>query len=314
MSETFQGCVPLLRVTRSGVQDNLHRGAVVVVDDEGNDLMSFGDPDTQAYIRSAAKPIQALPMMLSGAPEAFGFDDADIAIICGSHQGGEAQVRQVRSILSKAAVTEVYLKSGEGIADNCSGKHAGMLSTCKLQGLDLASYLQPDHPHQVKIRETIGTVCGIRPAQIRLGIDGCGAPIHYMSVRNMALGYARMSRPEKHFDAKFADAVKRITRAMTANAGGHTGEPDYAGVLGDARLLTKVGGNGGYCAAVIGKGIGFAMKVEDGSTLPTKPVFIEVMRRMGVISDAESASLAGKFNPPVTNRRGAVIGEIELLF
>ena len=153
MSERGQGpAVPLVRVTRSGVQDNLHRGAAVVADDTGKVLLSFGSGDMRAYIRSSAKPIQAIPVFTSGAVEAFGFDDADVAIICGSHRGGPEQVAQVRAILTKAGLTEEHLKSGDGIADNCSGKHAGMLSACKHQGLDLADYLEPDHPHQRRIR------------------------------------------------------------------------------------------------------------------------------------------------------------------
>ena len=219
----------------------------------------------------------------------------------------------MRSILAKAGVAEEFLKSGTGIADNCSGKHAGLLAGCKRLGLDLAGYLEPDHPYQRKIKETVANICGVPADYILVGIDGCGAPIHYLPVHNMALGYARMSRPEKHFDAATAGAIQRITRAMGAHAGGHTGEPKYADVLGEVRLLTKGGGNGVYCAGAVGHGIGFAMKVEDGSSVPIMPVFTEAMRRLGVLSDAEAAKFVEKFQPPVTNRRGTVVGAIELL-
>jgi len=305
--------VPLVRVTRAGVQDNLHCGTVVVVDDSGKVLLSFGDPDTLGYIRSAAKPIQAIPVLMSGAPEEFGFDDADIAIICGSHRGGDQQVTQVRSILAKAGLTEQLLQSGAGIRDNCSGKHSGKLSACKHLGYDLASYLDPAHPHQQKILATVAEVCGMEPGEIHVGIDGCGAPIHYIPVRNMALGYARMSRPAEHFDDRTTAAVERIIRAMAANPGDHTGEPEYADALGEVRFISKSGGNGVYCAGVVGKGIGFAMKVADGSSQPLKPVFTEVMRRLGVLSDEEAAVFRDRFWQPVENRRGTVVGEVELL-
>jgi len=313
--------VPLARVTRAGVQDNLHYGALAVVDDSGSALFDCGDPGTRGYIRSAAKPIQAIPVLISGAPEAFGLGDADVAIICGSHRGGEAQVAQVRSILAKAGLSEEQLQSGSGIEDNCSGKHSGKLSACKHLGYDLEGYLDPAHPHQKAILETIAQVCALEPDEIHIGVDGCGAPIHYIPVRSMALGYARLSRPEKHFDAPTAAAVKRITRAMAASPGGHTGEPEYVDALGggggggggEIRFISKSGGNGVYCAGVIGKGVGFAVKVADGSGVPLKPVFTEVMRRLGVLSDDEAAVFRDRFWPAVKNRRGTVVGEVEVL-
>lgn len=305
--------VPLVRVNRSGVQDNLHRGAAVAVDDGGSVLLSFGDPGARAYIRSAAKPIQALPVILSGAADAYGFNDADLAIICGSHKGGDDQIAQVRSILAKAGLSEGQLKSGGGIADNCSGKHAGMLAASNHAGFDLEGYLEPDHPHQGSILETLGRVCGLEASEIALGTDGCGAPIHYIPVLNMALGYARMSRPGRHFDEPTCRAVERITRAMQAHPGGHTGEPDYAEALEGARLLTKGGGSGIYCAGVPGRGIGFAMKVEDGASAPLRPVFTEVMRRLGILTDEEAALFRERFWPKVVNRRGTTVGDVELL-
>ena len=305
--------VPLVRFTRSGVQDSLHRGSAVVVDDDAKVLMAFGDPGASGYIRSAAKPIQAIPVLTSGAADAFALDDADVAIVCGSHRGGDEQVAQVRAILSKIGLAESDLKSGQGIRDNCSGKHAGMLATCQHLGEDASSYTDPKHPHQQRILSTLAQVTGQAPDSIHVGIDGCGAPIHYLTVRHMALGYARLSRPERHFDASTAAALRRITRAMAANAGGHTGEPEYTQVLGEVRFLSKAGGCGVYCAGVVGRGIGFATKVEDGSGLPLKPVFIEVMRRLGVLSDAAAAVLRERFVPAPVNRRGVAVGEVQLV-
>ena len=314
MAETTDRTVPLARLTRAGVQDNLHRGAAVAVDDAGTVLMAIGDPGMCGYIRSAAKPIQAIPVLVSGAAAAFGLSDSDIGIICGSHRGGDEQVAQVRAILAKAGVAEEMLKSGHGIRDNCSGKHSGMLATCRYLEEDLATYTSPDHPHQRRILCTLATVCDLDAASIHVGIDGCGAPIHFFPIRSMALGYARLSRPEHHFDQRTVAAVRRIIPAMAANSGGHTGEPEYADALGDVRFITKSGGYGVYCAGAVDRGIGFAMKVEDGSGIPLRPVFTEVMRRLGVLSDAEAAVCRERFWQPVVNRRGTVVGNTELLF
>lgn len=314
MSDADVGTVPLVRLTRAGVQDNLHRGAAVAVDDSGQTLMAIGDPGTCGYIRSAAKPIQAIPVLTSGAAAAFGFSEADVAIMCGSHRGGDEQTAQVRAILAKAGISEELLRSGSGIRDNCSGKHSGMLSACRHLGEDLSTYTSLEHPHQQRILSTIATVCDLPVESIHIGIDGCGAPIHYFSIRHMAIGYARMSRPVLHFDDATVAAIERIIPAMAANSGGHTGEPEYAEVLGEVRFVTKAGGYGVYCGGVVGRGVGFAMKVEDGSSVPLKPVFTEVMRRLGVLSDVEAAVFRERFWKPVQNRRGTTVGETQLLF
>jgi L-asparaginase II len=306
--------VPLLCVSRAGVQDNFHRGAAVAVDDEGKVLLAVGDPSCRGYIRSAAKPIQAIPVLACGAAAAFGLDEADIAIVCGSHRGGDEQVRQVRAVLAKAGVAEAHLAAGSGIRDNCSGKHSGMLSACKHLGEELAGYTCLSHPHQQRILKTLANVCGLPVDDIHVGVDGCGAPIHYFPIRHMALGYARLSRPEMHFTPAIATAVRRIIPAMAAHPVGHTGEPAYAEALGEARFLTKAGGSGVYCAGVVDRGIGFAMKVEDGSPVPLKVVFTEVMRRLGVLSEQEAALFRERFCPTVVNRRGAMVGKTKLLF
>ncbi|MFO7900320.1 MAG: asparaginase [Planctomycetota bacterium] len=310
----FTNSVPLAVVTRSGVQDTLHRGSAVVVDAAGAVLEEVGERDTRAYIRSAAKPIQCIPVITSGAAEAFGLDDADIAIICGSHRGGGEQVRQVRSILRKCGIGEDRLEAGAGIRDNCSGKHAGMLAACKHLGYPLAGYTSPSHPHQQAIIETLRAVCRLADDEIHVGVDGCSAPIHCFSIQKMARGYARMSMPDEHFADPTAGAIRRITAAMAAHPEGHTGEPAYRDVLGDdVRLLTKAGGNGVYCAGVVGRGIGFAMKIEGGDRTPLLPVFTRLMRRVGVFSGEQASEIQRRFWPAVENRRGETVGTIEVL-
>jgi len=305
--------VPLTREMRSGVSDMVHRGWVVVVDDTGKRLLALGTGEPKAYIRSAAKPMQCLPVILSGAANAFGLDDKDIAIICGSHVGGAEQVAQVRSILSKAGLTEQDLQSGSGVADECSGKHSGMLVACKHLGYPTANYAAPDHPHQQAILKVIREVCRIE-GLVHIGVDGCSAPIHYLRVADMALGFARMSVPERHFDDATAAAIRRITRAMWLAPKGHTGEPGYAAVLGaEPALLTKAGGGGVYCAGIVGRGIGFAMKVEHGSPLPLVPVFLRTLEMLGLLPAGREQEIMQQFCPPVKNRRGQLVGKIEVV-
>ncbi len=314
MRNILPDSIPLAVVTRSGVSDTLHRGSVVVVDESGSVLYEAGDRRTLAYIRSAAKPVQCIPVITGGAADAFGFSDDDIAIACGSHRGGPEQVAQVRGMLRKCGLDEGQLTCGSGIDDNCSGKHAAMLAACKHQGLPLEDYVNATHPHQRAVLRVLAAVCDLAETEFHIGIDGCSAPIHYLRLEMMARGFARLSRADKHFDGPTASAVERITRAMWAAPDGHTGEPLYRDVLGEApRLLTKIGGCGVYCAAVVGQGVGFAMKVDDGNSIAIHPVFAEVMRRVGVLSDAEAAEITARFSRPVDNRRGQIVGDIQLL-
>jgi L-asparaginase II len=314
MNAPLPHSIPLAVITRSGVPDTVHRGSVVVVDAGGTVLLELGDRATRAYIRSAAKPIQAIPVLTSGAAEAFGLTDDDVAIICGSHKGRPAQVEQVLGILAKCGLTREQLRSGSGIRDNCSGKHAGMLAACRHRGLPLDSYLDSGHPHQRTVLIALSEVCGMPPAEIHVGVDGCSAPIHYFSIERMARGYARLSRPGAAFDEPVAGAVERITRAMWAAPAGHTGEPLYRKVLGaEPRLLAKIGGNGVYCAGVVGRGVGLAMKIDDGTSTPVRHIFVEIMRRLGVIADDEATAIVRRLLPTVRNRRRQVVGAVQVV-
>jgi L-asparaginase II len=306
--------VPLAVITRSGVVDTIHRGSVVVVDDRGRVLLELGDRATRAYIRSAAKPIQAIPVLTSGAADAFRLTDDDVAIICGSHKGRRPQIEQVLGLLAKCGLTRDDLRSGSGIADNCSGKHAGMLAACCHQGLPLDSYLHPEHPHQQAILRILTQVCRIEPAEVHVGVDGCSAPIHHFPIEQMALGFARLSRPAAHFDGPTAAVISRITRAMWAAPAGHTGEPLYRKVLGpEPRLLVKIGGNGVYCCGIPGRGIGLAMKIDDGTSTPLRHVFVELLQRLGFVTGDEAAAVVRRLLPTVRNRRRHVVGEVRVV-
>lgn len=306
--------VPLMRVTRGGEQDVLFRGCVAVVDDTGSQLFSLGDGHMGIHIRSSAKSIQCIPIILSGAADAFKFDDDDIAIISGSHVGEAAQVAQVRSILAKCGLDEKNLMCGGGIGDWCSGKHAGMLACSKHLGLPLDTYTSPTHPHQQKILEFLRSVCLVE-GKIPIAIDGCSAPIHFIPLHNAALGYARMSRPERHFEPATAAAISRITNAVWNAPDGHTGEPLFREILHDGpRILAKEGGSGFYCCSIIGRGVGFGFKIESGDKIPLRDVLFRMLRRLDVISDSEHQALVAKFGHKVLNRYGQTVGEVEMLF
>jgi len=301
----------LAHALRGGAIDNVHRGCVAVVDLAGQAQFALGDPDYRAFLRSSGKPLQALALVELGGAETFGLTDDELAIICASHSGGELQVRTVRSVLDKIGVDESALRAGGGIKDNCSGKHAGMLALARLRGHPVDGYFERDHPIQALIMERVSEMCGLPSEEIGVATDGCGAPIFAMPLRNMALGYGRLANPGQLPPAR-AQAARRIARAMQ-NHPELVGGLDFRPIC-DGKIVAKSGASGCYCAGFCGKGLGFAMKVADGSSVPVYPAFFEVARRMELIDEDEFGRYADAHPSIVKNRRGQVVGEVRVVF
>lgn len=309
------GAVPLLSQWRGGEPDLAHRGFACLVDAAGKCLWSLGDAHARAFFRSSAKPLQALAMVESGAADAFGLDEADLAIACGSHQGGPAQQEQVRSLLARCGLGPEALRCGDGLADQCSGKHAGMLAACRHLALPTASYLDRDHPWQRRALATVCEWCAVDPGSVPLAVDGCSAPTFSLPLYNMALGFARLARA-----AAAPGPVARLLRAMCAHPG-HTGEPDMrpyalAGRASPlpAAFVTKLGANGVHCAAIPGAGLGFAMKVADGASAPRWPVLTRALETAGLIAPETVRAMARDLWPRIETRRGEPAGELRLEF
>ncbi len=296
----------LVHEIRGGCLDNIHRGTVMVVDLKEETIFSQGEAAKEAFIRSSAKPLQALPVFECGALEKFNLTDAESAILCGSHIGGPLQVETVRSILSKIGRTEQDLECGGGIEDNCSGKHAGMLILAKIMQTDHQNYSLPEHPVQKLVRQTVQELCGIQ-GEMRSATDGCGVPIFYMPLRNMALAYARLAVPDS-LPPQRVTACRKIVTCMQSHPA-MTGEPDFFSVCRPV-FFSKSGANGLYCAGIPEKGIGIALKIDDGASLPARAALLSILSRLEIIQPEEYQQLVQNFVPPVMNRRGAVVGKI----
>lgn len=307
------GGVHLATMTRGDEIDSVHFGMACMVDAGGKVLWAMGDPGSRAYIRSSAKPLQALTMIHSGAAEAFKLEEPDLAIICGSHKGGPDQVRQVRGILAKCGLDESHLGCGDGLADQCSGKHAGMLAGCKHRGLPLEGYLDPAHPWQRSILDTVSERCGLVPADIALADDGCSAPTFGMPLYNMALGFARMGLDAAK-PGNSQGGPARLFRAMIAQFI-HTGEPDMRGFeAGGGVPVTKGGANGVHCASFPSLGVGFALKIADGSAAARWPVFTGALERTGLIRPETAELMRAILWPHITTRKGVPAGGVHLAF
>ena len=204
---------PMVEITRDARLESLHRGAVAVVDARGKLVASLGNPKQPVYLRSAAKPFQALALVCSGAADAFGVTEEELAIICGSHSGEARHVALLEGLLHRTGLRAEQLHCGihppfdaqarrtlveSGLAptvlhNNCSGKHAGMLVTSKHLGLTLEDYTDPDHGVQTAIRGILAFLAGLEPDEIEIGTDGCAVPAFYVPLRSFSLAMARLA-------------------------------------------------------------------------------------------------------------------------
>jgi L-asparaginase II len=292
---------PLAALTRGPLVESVHRGRLAICDPDGKVLRAVGDPEASIYARSSAKPFQALPLVLSGAADAFGLTDRELAVVCASHNAEDPHLAAVKSILEKASLTEDDLQSGahlplhEPEADrlirrgeeprpihgNCSGKHAGMLAVCVYEGYETATYRDPAHPLQRCILGLIAQVCGLREDEVLVAGDNCGVPAFALPLRSFATGLARLATGNDLPD-ELALAALRIGGAMRAHpfmvAG--TGRFD-TDLMVSTDLLVK-GGAEAVLAAGSQDGWGMALKISDGSVRAVRPAALAALGGMGV--------------------------------
>lgn len=336
--------LPIFELTRGKTIESIHNGAIVVVDVYGKLVAAHGNPDTITFLRSSAKPFQALPFIEHGGQEFYHLTPREIALMCASHSGTDEHVSVALEIQAKTGVSESDLLCGvhypydSSTSDalrerkeqptpnrhNCSGKHTGMLAFARMEHLSTGDYIENEHPIQQEIRQTFAEMCGLPGEQVALGIDGCSAPNFAVPLRSAALAFARLMDPEtgKVLPPARAAACRTITTAMMENPGMVGGPGRFDTRLMDTahgRILIKAGAEGyqgiGLAPGALGPGspaLGIALKIGDGDArAKTRPaVVMEVLRQLGALSPAELDLLA-EFGPtfPVLNWRKIRVGE-----
>ncbi|MFI7577634.1 asparaginase [Micromonospora sp. NPDC049497] len=292
MGKTYEGGAPLAEVVRSGFVEGVHRGSVVVLDATGALLTGAGDVTSPIFPRSSNKPMQAVAMLRAGLPLT---DPADVALVSASHAGEEFHLARVGALLARAGLDssalhcppdlpvgeearEAVLRAGGGPTRtqmNCSGKHSGMLLTCRAAGWPLDGYWRPEHPLQQRLLQAVEEFTGESVAAT--GVDGCGAPVLAVSLTGLAGAYLRLVGAEPGSEARtVADAM----RAHPEIVGG-TRADDTRLMRGVPGLLAKVGAEGVIAAAVPGVGA-VALKIDDGAARARMPVLVSGLRRLGV--------------------------------
>ncbi|HEY3203381.1 MAG TPA: asparaginase [Thermoanaerobaculia bacterium] len=330
----------LARVYRGTRVESAHRGSVAVADEKGTILAGCGDASILIYTRSAAKPFQAMPLLLAGGEKRFDLGDREIALMCASHGGEPRHVRLAAQLLRRGGFSIRDLLCGaqspmhDGSAreltrrgepttalhNNCSGKHAGMLLACRLLGLPHAHYTEPGHPLQRRIRALLARYAGIPEERITVAVDGCNLPVFRLPLSSLAVAYARLMAGRLPGEDRASSAARvRIVRAMArspemvAGAGRFTTEFIETG---RGRWIGKEGAEGVYAVGFRppGKGrpaTGIAFKIEDGSARPRDAVTLAILDRLGELPLPVRRELAPYAEPVLHNARGFEVGRIE---
>ena len=321
----------LASVFRGTTVESIHRGHVVIMDGDGTLISSIGDPETITFFRSAAKPFQAMPLIDSGAAEAYGFEEPEIAMACASHSGQRRHVELVAGMLERIGISESDLRCGTHMPffepeahrlireekpasvlhNNCSGKHAAMLAVAKHRGWETSNYETNEHPLQQEILRIVSEYTETPDAEIPIAVDGCAAPNFAVTIAAMARGFTNLVSPAAGATAR------RIVSAMInyPELIGGSGRLDTVIMqAAPEQIVSKVGADGVWLCGVLPndkfpKGLGIALKIEDGDDYLSRPVVaVELLRSLGVLTDSDLPDLAPM---PVRNRRGDVVGRVE---
>jgi len=329
--------VPLVRVLRAGRLESRHFGSFAIWQD-GRVLRAAGDVERPVFYRSTAKPFQALVAVTSGAADRFGLVPKELAVATGSHNAQPEHLEVVRSILAKAGVPEdalrcgghfsIYPKEaarqhkslGEGahllpaIWSNCSGKHAAFLAAAKALDAPLEDYLEPSHPVQREVQRHVAAFTGQEAASIPTGVDGCGAPIQAVPLVAMARSLALLARPDG-VEPALAAAARRVVAAMAAHPRMVAGEGRFDTDLmttAKGRVVAKGGAEGVQGVWVPERGLGLAIKVEDGNDRGQHLVVIALLREMGLFTEEEAEGLSARHGSVLKNHAGREVGRVEV--
>jgi L-asparaginase II len=322
----------LVEVTRGPVVESRHRGAIVVVDAGGRRRAAIGDVGEPVFPRSAVKLLQALPLVESGAADAYTCGPAELALACASHSGEPRHVATATTMLSKCGRSIADLECGShmpfdssaartlihaglsptAIHNNCSGKHAGFICLACHLGVDPQGYVEPGHAVQREVTAALAATTGTPLGAGNRAVDGCSIPTYAIPLDGLALAFARVVTGEG-LTPQRAAAARRLAEACMA-------EPWYVAGTGRfctevmgafaGRLLLKTGAEGVYCAGIPELGFGIALKCEDGTTRAAEVMMAAAVEALLPMTAAERLLVADRLTPAIESRKGRKVGKI----
>ena len=327
---------PALRVevTRGAIVESAHHVHAVVMSADERIIAGFGDHELPVFPRSAVKPMQALPLLETGAADAFGLGDERIALACASHDHERVHLQTVRAWLADIGCSPADLGCGvqppgdactiaelamrgehaDAVYNNCSGKHAGLLTVARYLGEPLSGYTARDHPVQARVRRVLGEMTDTDADAAAWGLDGCSIPSLALPLRAWALGMARMADPSQ-LPATRVAAIRRINHAIAAEPLMIGGEQSWDSQLIralDGRLLVKGGAEGVACGWLPEAGLGFCLKVQDGAARAAQVAVGCLLDRLQVFDAATRERGQNVFAPRLYNWNGREVGVLRM--
>ena len=323
-----------VEVMRGAMVESRHAVEFAVSDASGRIVQSRGEIERPVYGRSAIKPLQALPLIETGAAERYELGNAEIALACSSHSGEPRHVSTVTQWLERIGLAISDLECGSHLPyhepsaaaliraglppssahDNCSGKHTGFLTTALHKREPTRGYIGADHPVQRRVTSALEEMCGSNLAAAPRGIDGCGIPVIGIPLAQLALGMARLADPER-LSAERKAAARRIAEAMAVEPFMVAGTGRFTTVflqrLG-RRLIVKSGAEGVFCLALPELGLGAALKALDGAGRAAEAAAAHLLQHLGALSEADAAALQPWLAPQLRNRAGRLVGTIRV--
>lgn len=333
---------------RGGIVENRHKVHVAVIDSKGKLLYTVGDPSRLTLARSAAKPVQALAILETGCFDRYGFDDADLALMCASHNSEERHISRARTMLAKIGVGEDALRCGghsalsetvnhswirrgyipTAVDNNCSGKHSGMLAGATTIGAQLDDYHLITHPMQLRVKCVTEELCGRHASMLRWGIDGCNLPAPALPLHSLGQIYATVAEAADGLETGTvvttrSQALSRIFHAMAQHPELVGGDGRFCTVLMkcfQGELVGKVGADGCYGVGIRASeqtkllgadgAIGISVKIEDGNIGMLYSVVVEVLEQLRIGTAETRKELANFHNPRLLNTAGVITGRV----
>ena len=321
----------LAEVWRGDRVESQHRGRALVLDQHGNTVLSLGNTAELVFPRSAIKPLQAIPLVESGAADTWGLSAAHLALACASHNGEPLHTELVCEILQRLALTPDALVCGADLPmftasahalirhgqapgrehHNCSGKHSGMLTLSKHMGWTLHDYNQYDHPAQQAWREVLSALCHVNADELPWDFDGCGIPALALPLEKLTRGFMAFADPQTQAPAR-AEAIRRITAAIQAHPMNIAGTDRCCTTVvaaSSGRVIVKTGAEGVFAGFIPDRKLSFTLKIDDGAGRAAETALGGLL---AALTEPVATAPATQcfFNRSLQNSQGKVVGKI----
>ncbi len=323
----------LVNVIRRDRVESTHRGSAVVVDGRDQIVFSVGNPERMIYPRSSLKYFQAIPLLESGAAARFNLSDKEIALACASHNAERFHADAVTAWLARLDLDQNALECGVSLPlnetaaheliaageqpgrahHNCSGKHTGMLTLARHLETEIKGYSDYHHPTQKAWMQVLGELIEADISGLHWERDGCGLPAICMPMQQLALAFARFANLDT-IPGSRGQAMSSILGAITAHPEMIAGTGRCCTALikhTSGKVMVKTGAEGVFAGCIPDRGLGFALKIDDGASRGSEVALGALLKKLDAIESDLDAPLAPWFRPEVRNSQDWVTGSIE---